>query len=57
MLIACYVELGNEEARAEPAEAMRINPQFSLAAQKQTSVIEQPFRDRIYAEIAKAGLK
>jgi TolB-like protein/Tfp pilus assembly protein PilF len=58
MLIACYVELGrNEEARAEAAEVMRINPQFSLAVQKQTSVIEQPFRDRIYTDIAKAGLK
>ncbi len=58
MLIACYVELGrNEEARAEAADVMRINPQFSLAVQKQTSVIEQPLRDRIYADIAKAGLK
>src|SRR5713101_4824017 len=58
MLIASYVELGrNEEARAEAAEVVRINPQFSLAVQKQTSVIEQPFRDRIYADIAKAGLK
>jgi hypothetical protein len=36
---------------------MRINPQFSLAVQKQTSAMEQPFRDRIYADIAKAGLK
>jgi hypothetical protein len=33
------------------------DPQFSLAVQKQTSVMEQPFRDRIYADIAKAGLK
>jgi adenylate cyclase len=57
-LIACYVELGrNEEARAEAAEVMRINPQFSLAVQKQTAAMEQPFRDRIYADIAKAGLK
>ncbi len=58
MLIACYVELGrNEEARAEAAEVMRINPQFSLAVQKQTAAMEQPFHDRIYADIAKAGLK
>jgi hypothetical protein len=57
MLIACYVELGrNEEARAEAADVMRINPQFSLAVQKQTAAMEQPFRDRIYADIAKAGL-
>ena len=58
MLIACYVELGrNEEARSEAADVRRINPQFSLAVQKQASVIEQPLRDRIYADIAKAGLK
>jgi tetratricopeptide repeat protein len=35
MLINCYVELGrNEDVRAEAADVMRINPQFSLAAQK-----------------------
>ncbi len=57
-LIACYIELGrNKEARAEAGEVMRINPQFSLAVQKQTSAMEQPSRDRIYADIAKAGLK
>jgi tetratricopeptide (TPR) repeat protein len=57
-LIACYVELGrNEEARAEAAEVMRINPQFSLAVQKQMASMRQPFRDRIYGDIAKAGLK
>jgi hypothetical protein len=57
-LIACYVELGrNEEARAEAAEVMRINPQFSLTVQKEMAAMEQPFRDRIYADIAKAGLK
>jgi lipopolysaccharide biosynthesis regulator YciM len=57
-LIACYVELGrNEEARAEAAELMRINPQFSLAAQKQMSLIKEPLRDRLYADIARTGLK
>jgi len=58
LLIACYVELGrNEEARAEAAELMRINPQFSLAAQKQRAVIKEPLRDRLFADMAKAGLK
>jgi adenylate cyclase len=57
-LIACYVELGrNKEARAEAAEVMRLNPQFSLAAQKQMSMWKEPLRDRIFADYAKAGLK
>ncbi len=58
MLINCYVELGrNQDARAEAAEVMRINPQFSLAAQKKMSLIKGPLRDRLYADMAKAGLK
>jgi len=58
LLIACYVELGrNEEARAEAAELMRINPQFSLAVAKQMSALKEPLRDRLYADMAKAGLK
>jgi len=58
MLINCYVELGrNEEARAQAAEVMRINPQFSLAAQKKMSLIKGPLRDRLYADMSKAGLK
>jgi tetratricopeptide (TPR) repeat protein len=58
MLIPCYVELGqNEEARAVAAEVMRINPQFSLAVQKQISVLKEPLRDRFFADYAKAGLK
>jgi Flp pilus assembly protein TadD len=57
-LVACYVELGrNEEARVEAAEVMRINPQFSLAVQKQRSFFKEPPRDRLYADMAKAGLK
>ncbi len=58
LLIACYVELGrNEEARAEAAELLRINPQFSLAVEKQRSPLKEPLRDRFYADMAKAGLK
>jgi len=57
-LIACYVELGrNDEARAEAAEVMRINPQFSLAVQRQTSSFIEPLKDRLYGDMAKAGLK
>jgi adenylate cyclase len=57
-LIVCYVELGrNEEARAEAAEVMRINPQFSLAVQKQRNPIKEPLRDRLFGDVAKAGLK
>jgi adenylate cyclase len=58
VLVACHVELGrNEEAGAEAAEVMRINPQFSLAVQKQMSFFKEPQRDRLYADMAKAGLK
>jgi adenylate cyclase len=56
-LITCYVELGrSEEARAEAQEVMRINPQFSLVAQKQL-YSKDPRRDRRLADLAKAGLK
>jgi adenylate cyclase len=58
MLAACYIELGRmDDARAEAAEVMRINPTFSLEKQKQLSVIAQPMRDRLYGDAAKAGLK
>jgi adenylate cyclase len=58
MLAACYIELGRmDDARAEAAEVMRINPAFSLERQKQLSVIAQPMRDRLYGDAAKAGLK
>ncbi len=57
-LIACYVELGrNQEARAEAAEVMRINRQFSLASQKQISPMTGALRERLYNDMAKAGLK
>jgi adenylate cyclase len=57
-LIACYVELGrDQEARAEAAEVMRINPQFSLATQERISPINEPLKDRLFGDMAKAGLK
>jgi adenylate cyclase len=58
VLIACYVELGRTgEARAETAEVMRINPGFSLEMQKKNSVMKEPMRDRLFGDMAKAGLK
>jgi adenylate cyclase len=58
MLVACNVELGrNEEARAEAAEVMRMSPQFSLDVAKKTSSFKEPLRDRLYTDMAKAGLK
>jgi hypothetical protein len=57
-LIAPYVELGrNEEAQAEAAEVMRINPQFSLAVAKPISATREPLRHHLYADYRKAGLK
>jgi adenylate cyclase len=58
-LAACYIEVGRvNDARAEAAEVMRINPGFSLEYQKRHSVVkEQPMRERIYSDMAKAGLK
>jgi adenylate cyclase len=55
-LIASYVELGrNEDAQAEAAEVMRLNPNFSLADQKRMFSAQQ--RKGYYADLAKAGLK
>jgi len=43
MLAAVYSELGQEaEARAEAAEVLRINPQFSLEVHKQRAPIKDP---------------
>jgi hypothetical protein len=36
---------------------MRINPQFSLAVQKKMSTFKEPLRGRLWADMAKAGLK
>ena len=57
-LIACYVELGrNEEARTEAAEVMRINPPILFGSAKAISAFKEPLRDRLYGDMAKAGLK
>ena len=57
-LAACYAEVGRmDDARTEAAEVMRINPGFSLERQRQISTLKGTMRDRIYGDMAKAGLK
>jgi len=58
-LAAVYSELGREaEARAEAAEVLRINPQFSLEVHKQREPIKDPaMLERQLAALRKAGLK
>ena len=58
-LAAVYSELGREaEARAEAAEVLRINPQFSLEVHKQREPIKDPaMLEGHLAALRKAGLK
>ncbi|MBI3757457.1 MAG: adenylate/guanylate cyclase domain-containing protein [Deltaproteobacteria bacterium] len=58
-LAACYAELGRiEEARAEVAEALRLNPTFSLEQAKQIYPFKDPADlERFLASWRKAGLK
>ena len=58
-LAVVYSELGQAaEARAEAAEVLRINPQFSLEVHKQRMPIEDPAAlERHLAALHKAGLK
>jgi tetratricopeptide (TPR) repeat protein len=58
-LAAVYSELGKEaEARAEAAEVLRLNPQFSLEVHKQRVPIKEPATlERHLAALRKAGLK
>jgi hypothetical protein len=66
LLAVAYVELGHlDEARAEVAEIMRINPRFTLEGEKRAEehgVGAFPFKDRSFgerylADMGKAGLK
>ncbi|MBI3796631.1 MAG: tetratricopeptide repeat protein [Deltaproteobacteria bacterium] len=59
MLAAVYSELGQAaEARAEAAEVLRLNPQFSLEVHKQRLPIKDPaVLERHLAALRKAGLK
>jgi tetratricopeptide (TPR) repeat protein len=58
-LAAVYSELGKEaEARAEAAEVLRLNPQFSLEVHRQRVPIKDPaVLERHLAALRKAGLK
>jgi len=58
-LAAAYSELGRtEEAQAEVAEVLRINPQFSLEVYKERAPIKDPaLLERHIAALRKAGLK
>src|SRR5262249_24427632 len=58
-LAAVYSELGKEaEARAEAAEVLRLNPNFSLEIHKQRMPIKDPLvLERHIAALRKAGLK
>ena len=59
MLAVVYSELGQAaEARAEAAEVLRINPQFSLEVHRQRMPIKDPARlERHLAALRRAGLK
>jgi adenylate cyclase len=58
-LAAVYSELGKEvEARAEAAEVLRLNPNFSLEVHKERVPIKDPATlERHIAALRKAGLK
>jgi adenylate cyclase len=58
-LAAAYSELGREaEARAEGAEVLRLNPNFSLEVHKQRTPTKDPaILERQLAALRKAGLK
>src|SRR5207249_5228276 len=58
-LAVVYSELGQAaEARAEAAEVLRLNPQFSLEVHKQRTPIKDPaVLERHLAALRKAGLK
>jgi hypothetical protein len=55
----CYAELGRlEEARAEAAEVLRLNPNFSLEVLRQKIPYKDPaFLERYLAAQRKAGMK
>jgi adenylate cyclase len=61
-LAVCYVELGREEeARAEAAEVLRLDPNFSVEnawrRENQPFKNPAPILERLYAAARKAGLK
>jgi adenylate cyclase len=58
-LVAAYSELGKDaEARAEAAEVLRLNPNYSLEVTRQRSPLKDQVRlERGLAILRKAGLK
>jgi adenylate cyclase len=58
-LAACYAEVGRlEEARAEVAEVLRLNPNYSLEWVRQNMPYKDPaMMERHLAALRKAGLK
>ncbi len=57
-LAGTYVMAGRqEEARAEAAEVMRIDPQFSLERYAKTLPLRQALGDQFFEAMRKAGLK
>jgi adenylate cyclase len=58
MLTATYSEMGRqEEARAEAAEVLRINPTFSTDFFAKRSMMKEQLRDKVVIALRKAGLK
>jgi adenylate cyclase len=58
-LAACYAELDRlEEARAEVAEVLRLDPHFSLEVLRQNFAYKEPAAlERFLGGLRKAGLK
>src|SRR5262249_16414923 len=58
-LAVVYSELGREEeARAEAAEVLRLNPKYSLEVLRQINPFKDPaVNERLIAALRKAGLK
>jgi adenylate cyclase len=58
-LVVCYVELGQlEEARAEAAEVLRLNPTWSLESVRQVAPYKDPtVTERVLDDLRKAGMK
>jgi adenylate cyclase len=57
-LAGCYAMMGREnEARAEAAEVMRIDPKFSVEWFMKNFPVDQASKDRLTEALLKAGLK
>ena len=57
-LAVCYAYMGREnEARAEAAEVMRIDPKFSVEWFMKNFPVDQASKDRLTEALLKAGLK